>query len=442
MAEKPKKDSFNDVARRNITAAVALAAAIAGVQQDDIHTQYEDSLNDETAIPQRGQERPPLPSAVLAPQVSPQGLREIWALQGLEGEKFNVAFSALSPEQTDSLTRRSKDLFALDGFTGVMQRMADGKQKKITEMIEKIADLPDGMRLITTDYVSIETEQNKAVWLEFQERAEPAFYRHLAATQEKALREAGFCDHAIDCMRRGYGPTDENGLHYNVDIDHLTERKGGGALCLEKSVDPVLGGAPMYAINHAANLCLIMRDVHVQTKNVINNLQDINNIPAGETRRILMAVPEEGKELMMLHAQDMRAAVQPPVETSYYALGPSLLMMRALERYKDNIVAPREETTKQFFDGDMRASLSHTLKLWTALAHSLEQAQAEGSIKAPDIKGTAKNCNDYLKPLENIMAEIHAPRDAIESLAQVSNRIYTILSPPADSGRAPSPSGA
>ena len=90
----------------------------------------------------------------------------------------------------------------------------------------------------------------------------------------------------------------------------------------------------------------------------------------------------------------------------------------------------------------MRASLSHTLKLWTALAHSLEQAQAEGSIKAPDIKGTAKNCNDYLKPLENIMAEIHAPRDAIESLAQVSNRIYTILSPPADSGRAPSPSGA
>ena len=63
MAEKPKKDSFNDVARRNITAAVALAAAIAGVQQDDIHTQYEDSLNDETAIPQRGQERPPLPSA-------------------------------------------------------------------------------------------------------------------------------------------------------------------------------------------------------------------------------------------------------------------------------------------------------------------------------------------------------------------------------------------
>jgi hypothetical protein len=73
--------------------------------------------------------------------------------------------------------------------------------------------MPPGMRLITTDYISIEPEQNKAVWREFQEKAEPAFYRYIAATQETALREAGFCDHAINCMRRGYGPTDKDGIH-------------------------------------------------------------------------------------------------------------------------------------------------------------------------------------------------------------------------------------
>jgi len=442
MAESPK-ESFNTSARRNLMAAAAVALGIAGVQQDELHTQFEASL----FMPKSGE---PLVkntpeaqknSAPLEPAPRPRALQEIWSDQGLSGEKFDAAFAALSAEQKDRLALRSQAFFAQAGFTDVMQRMAEGKQKKLNDLLAKIADIPPGMRLITTDYNSIESEQNKIVWQEFQERAEPAFYRHIAATQETALREAGFCDYAIDCTRRGHGPTNKDGIHYNVDIDHLTERKGGGAMCMEKSVDPVLGGAPMYPINHVSNLCLIMRDVHTQTKNTINGLQDIGAIPAGETRRIVMAVPEEGKELLMLHPQDIRAGMQPPTETSYFALGPSLLIMRDLERYKKNIVSQNAAATREFFDDVIRDDFSHTLKLWTALALTLEHADAEGTLKTPSIKSTIKNCNDYLKPLENLMAEIQAPQDALENLVHISHRIYGILSPSADGERAPSATG-
>lgn len=428
MAESPK-ESFNKSARRNLMAAAAVALGIAGVQQDELHTQYEASIfTPKTggplagAIPERQQSAAPQ-----QPPPQPPALQEIWNAHGLSGEKFDAAFAALSAEQKDRLALRSDAFFAQEGFTDVMQRMAEGKQKKLDDLLAKIADMPPGMRLITTEYNSIESEQNKIVWHEFQERAEPAFYRHLAATQETALREAGFCDYAIDCMRRGRGPTNKDGIHYNVDIDHLTERKGGGAMCMEKSVDPVLGGAPMYPINHLSNLCLIMRDVHTQTKNAINGLQDIGAIPAGETRRIVMAVPEEGKELLMLHPQAIRAGAQPPAETSYFALGPSLQITRQLERLaRDNISAPADQM-QIFYEAHIASEFQHTVKLWTALAASLERCTEDGSFKARDAKPVRENCEGFLKPLENAMIAAHMPQDAVDSLRDISNRIYVHL---------------
>ena len=439
MAESPK-ESFNKSARRNLMAAAAVALGIAGVQQDELHTQFEASLFtpktggplvNNTPDAQKN-------SAPYEPAPRPRALQEIWSDHGLSGEKFDAAFAALSAEQKDRLALRSESFFAQAGFADVMQRMAEGKQKKLNDIIAKITDIPPGMRLITTDYNSIESEQNKIVWQEFQERAEPAFYRHLVATQETALREAGFCDYAIDCMRRGRGPTNKDGIHYNVDIDHLTERKGGGAMCMEKSVDPVLGGAPMYPINHVSNLCLIMRDVHTQMKNTINGLQDIGAIPAGETRRIVMAVPEEGKELLMLHPQDIRAGMQPPTETSYFALGPSLQITRQLERLaRDNISAPADQM-QIFYEAHIASDFQHTLKLWTALAESLGRGTEDGSFKVRDAKPVRENCDGFLKPLENAMAAAHMPQDAVDRLRDISNRIYVHLDL-AGKGGAPAP---
>lgn len=441
MADQPK-DSFNNSARRKLMTAAAMALGIASVPQDEIRTQLDVSLFAPNAGPfVKGDPDTQKNTALNQPVQRPLAVEEIWRDRGLSGQKFSEAFAALSAEQKGRIAERSNDLFAQAGFTDVMLRMAEGKQKKLNDILEKIADIPSGMRLITIDYNSIESEQNKIVWQEFQERAEPAFYRHLAATQETALREAGFCDHAIDCMRRGHGPANKDGLHYNVDIDHVTERKGGGAMCMEKSVDPVLGGAPMYPINHVSNLCLIMRDVHTQTKNAINGLQDIGAIPAGETRRIVMSVPEVGKELMMLHTSDVRAGLQPPKETSYFALGPSLLIRNDLIEMGEIVTVSTPQEREKFFNDMIRPNLTHTLKLWGAFADSLERARAAGTLKGRDVSDLLVNCNDFLKPLEEAMTRTRMPQEALENLGNISKRIYGHLEN-GDSGKPQVPKNA
>ncbi|MDY0009071.1 MAG: hypothetical protein RBS08_05140, partial [Bdellovibrionales bacterium] len=415
MAEKPR-DAFNESAKRKLIAAAAVAVGIASVNAGSIHTQYETSLFLPNTIP-LDPSRAANMDAPKTPVQRPLAVEEIWANRGLDNPKFKEAFAALSDGQKKSLAARSDDFFAQAGFTDVMLNMAEGKQKNLSDLIGKIADIPSGMRLRTSDYVSIEGAKNKDVWKEFQEKSEPLFYRHLVATQEPALREAGFCDHAIECMRRGHGPTNAEGLHYNVDIDHLVERKGGGEMSLKKSVDPLTGDAETFAVNHISNLCLIMRDVHEDTKNAINSLQNASNTPVGETRRIVMAVPEAGKERIMLQPENLRAERQPPADTAYFAMGPSALITRAIEDFKKDIVSPTEADAKEFFDNFIRDDFNHALRLWSLAADALEHSHAQGTLKSQDIKGTLKNCDENLKPLENILAEIKAPQDAIKSLA-------------------------
>lgn len=436
MADRAK-ESFNTAARRRgIIAAAVMAVGVSGVQADDMQTQYQLSLrhsggNEQQIIP------PDKAETISPPQADRPSIGEIWAKRGLDSDKITAALSALTADQQQNLARSSDAMFAQEGFADIIRRMEGGKQKKLNELVQKLAEIPDGMRIITTNYVRIDKEQNDMVWREFQEKAEPAFYKHLAATREAELRDAGFCDYAIDCLRRGLGPTNAQGISYNVDIDHLTERAGGGVMCTEKSVDPVLGGDAMFPINHASNLCLIMRDVHVHVKNEINALQNISEVPHGETRRIIMAVPTEDKQLVMIHSQNLRADTQPPPETSYFALGPSLLLTERMARMKDTIVSAPADQIAQYFNADLAQDFNHTLKLWETLAQSLQTARANGDFKARDAARTQKNCDDFLKPLEAMMAETRMPPQAIEKLAEISTRIYNFLDAPADSGRAP-----
>lgn len=426
------KETFNLAARRGVVAAAVLAAGVAAVQQDAIQTQYQIALRHPHT--EQGAKLPTPPQAAIEqhPAGELRPVADVWKDHGLSGPKVQAAIEALSPQEQAQLAQNSEQFFKQDGFADIIRRMEDGKQKKITDMVQKLANIPDGMRIITTDYIRITKEQNDAVWREFQEKAEPAFYRHLAATRETELRAAGFCDYAIDCLRRGLGPTTAQGISYNVDIDHLTERAGGGVMCTQKSVDPVLGGGAMFPINHASNLCLIMRDVHAHVKNDINNLQNISEVPHGETRRIIMAVPDEDKQLMMIHAQDLRAEMQSPPDTSYFALGPSLLITRDLELLmRDNISLP-EEHTRVFYEAQIEPAFKHTLKLWQALAAALEHGAENGNVKAADIKRTRDNCDAYLKPLEKAMTDANMPKEAVDSLRDIGNRIYAHLTPAGD----------
>ncbi|HRI77534.1 MAG TPA: hypothetical protein PLX33_11190 [Alphaproteobacteria bacterium] len=437
MAERTK-DAFNNSARRRLAVAAALAVGVATTPTEGMQTEYQASLlAPKAATPANLHQRPETLQTLAAMQ-PPVILREIWAEKGLSGEKFDAAFAALGDGQQQKLAQRSAAMFEQQGFADVMLKLAEGKQAKLSTVIERMAEMPAGMQIITTDYTRIAKEQNDAVWLEFQERAEPAFYRHLAATQEKELRAAGLCDYALDCMRRGLGPTNKEGISYNVDIDHLVERGGGGAMSTEKAVDPVHGGAPMYLVNHVSNLCLIMRDVHTQTKNVINNQQGLGEIAVGETKRICMAVPTDENRLMMLQKEELRAGMQPPPETSYFALGPSLLITRDLERLMRDNIAPPEEHARVFFEVQIEPTFNHTLKLWQALVASLDHGIENGTVKAADIKRTRDNCDGYLKPLEKAMADANMPKEAVDSLRDISNRIYAHLTP-ADDNKSTAP---
>lgn len=427
MTERTK-DAFNNSARRRLAVAAALAVGVATTPSDGMQTEYQASLQSpKTATPVNANPRPEVLQTLSAIQ-PPVILRELWAGKGLSGEKFDTAFAALSDAQQQRLSQQSPALFEQPGFADVMQKLAEGKQAKLNTIIERIAEMPRGMQIITTDYTRVSKEQNDDVWLEFQERAEPAFYRHLAATQEKELRAAGFCDYAIDCMRRGLGPTDKDGISYNVDIDHLVERGGGGRMSTEKAVDPVHGGAPMYLVNHVSNLCLIMRDVHTQIKNSINNQQGLSDIAVGETKRICMAVPTDENRLLMLQKEDIRAGMQPPPETSYFALGPSLLITRDLDRLMRDNIAPPEDQARVFYEAQIEPTFKHTLKLWQALVASLEHGLENGTVKSADIKRTRDNCDGYLKPLEKAMTDANMPKEAVDSLRDISNRIYAHLS--------------
>lgn len=436
MADKAKaKETFNNVARkRGLVAAAVLAAGVASAPTDDIQTQYQVSLR--LGASEHQQAAAPKSEFVTLPAADVPSLRDLWAQHGLQGDKINTALSTLSDEQQSNLLHRSPRMFAEEGFADVIRHMENGKQKKLNELVQKLADMPDGMRIITTTYTRIEKEQNDEVWREFQEKAEPAFYRYMAAHHETALRDAGFCDYAIDCMRRGVGPTSKDGFGYNVDIDHLTERAGGGDMCREKSVDPVTGGEPLYPINHISNLCLIMRDVHVQVKNEINALQSIAEISLGESRRIIMAVPEDNRRLLMIQPENLRAEKAPPADTSYFAMGPSIQIIGQLERFQQTFVNIGPEAGAEYYKSNIAPEFNHMVKLWNALADSLDQAKEDGSLRARDVNRTATNCDACLPRLQKIMSDTHMPQEALEKLGDISKRIYAHLKPE-ESGTAP-----
>ncbi|MBW7911231.1 MAG: hypothetical protein H3C49_08170, partial [Alphaproteobacteria bacterium] len=124
--------------------------------------------------------------------------------------------------------------------------------------------------------------------------------------------------------------------------------------------------------------------------------------------------------------------------TSYFALGPSLLITRDLERLmRDNIALP-EEHARVFFEVQIEPTFNHTLKLWQALVASLDHGIESGTVKAADIKRTRDNCDGYLKPLEKAMADANMPKEAVDSLRDISNRIYAHLTP-ADDNKSTAP---
>lgn len=163
-------------------------------------------------------------------------------------------------------------------------------------MFEKIiTTVPEGFCLAPVLYSKIGRKQNNEVEAEFSSRVRPDFLHYLAHNYAEELGVLGICQHGIECMKKGLDPSDENGKLYYINVDHVIERAGGGDLSLQKAVDRLMpaGSTATFMVNHFSNLILLPEQVH-NRKNRLNKLQKIVNIPPGQSKWVLMLVPEAG----------------------------------------------------------------------------------------------------------------------------------------------------
>ncbi len=156
-----------------------------------------------------------------------------------------------------------------------------------------IADLPVGFRLAPVLYSTIKHRENAGIYSQFSSCVKPQFFRFLAENHAEELKALGICSKGIKRMTQGQKPVDESNRPYDVNVDHIIERFGGGRASLTEEVDPQMprGSQPTHLTNHFANLMLMPRDVH-ERKNKLNEIQGASKTPFGESKWVLMIVPE------------------------------------------------------------------------------------------------------------------------------------------------------
>jgi hypothetical protein len=158
-----------------------------------------------------------------------------------------------------------------------------------------IANVPKGFRLTPVLYSKVEREQNAEVYTEYSRHVRRNFLKYIAEHHANELAALGICQTGIDRMKKGLDPADANGVLYKVNIDHIVERSGGGQMSLQKAADPLLqpGSEPTYLVNHMSNLILLPEQVH-EAKNTLNDAQQASKTKYGESRWVLMLIPETG----------------------------------------------------------------------------------------------------------------------------------------------------
>lgn len=167
--------------------------------------------------------------------------------------------------------------------------------EEVQEFEQIVANVPRGFRLTPVLYSVIESSQNSRVYSQFGSYVRPEFMRYLANDHAGELATLGVCPQGIDRMKKGLDPVDPNGRLYDVNIDHIIERFGGGKASLTQEVDPLMppGSKPTYLVNHFSNFILLPTQVH-NLKNKLNELQDAPKTPQGESKWVLMIVPKAG----------------------------------------------------------------------------------------------------------------------------------------------------
>ena len=170
---------------------------------------------------------------------------------------------------------------------------------KAVEELQKfekiVGNVPKGFRLAPVLYNRIEQDQNARVYAQFGSYVRPEFMRYLANNHANELNTLGICQEGIERMKSGLDPVDTAGRLYDVNVDHIIERFGGGKASTTKEVDPEMpyGSKPTYIVNHFSNLILLPTKVHA-LKNMLNEMQDAAQTLRNQNKWVLMLVPEAG----------------------------------------------------------------------------------------------------------------------------------------------------
>jgi hypothetical protein len=165
--------------------------------------------------------------------------------------------------------------------------------KDLREFEKIVANPPNGFCLAPVLYSPIEQGQNARVYSQFSSRVRPKFMRYLAENHAEELGALGICPQGIERMKKGLDPVDPSGRLYDVNVDHIIERFGGGKASLTEEVDPLMppGSKPTYLVNHFSNFILLPTWVH-ELKNDLNELQGAVKTPPGQSKWVLMIVPQ------------------------------------------------------------------------------------------------------------------------------------------------------
>jgi hypothetical protein len=168
-------------------------------------------------------------------------------------------------------------------------------QQDLQNFEKIVANVPKGFRLTPALYSKIERDHNTEIYAEFSKYVRRNFLKYIAGHHADELSKLGICQAGIDRMKKGLDAADANDMLYEVNIDHIVERSGGGQMSLQKAVDPMLppGSAPTYLVNHMNNLILLPEHVH-EAKNLLNEAQQAAQTKQGESKWVLMLIPETG----------------------------------------------------------------------------------------------------------------------------------------------------
>lgn len=160
-----------------------------------------------------------------------------------------------------------------------------------------LKEVPEGFKLVPVFYSKVKQEENAAIHEEYLTNVRSRFLQFVGENHADAARKLGLCDHAIERMKRGLDPADSEGRPYEMNIDHIVERAGSGLWAQSKAKDPDASAdtEDKFRQNHYGNLILIPEKIH-NYKNMLNNLQRMSLLQPGESKWILMMVPERNEQ--------------------------------------------------------------------------------------------------------------------------------------------------